>query len=559
MPTFKKFLRHTATVVSLSCLAIPITGNSILAAEGGAAASGEVQKSQLLDVVKNAKVAGIRIAHIDDIRAFYQTNGQTPIWTNGTDLNGDAKAILQEMEDSWKHGLNPDNYHFAQLKTTLRGAEAEIIFSDSVIQFASDLSGMRLPPKAIGEDASSWSRGVEGHTLLKALAESNNPSGILEGMSPQDETYKALQSMLVELSKSLAKNPEKSGRVASYPGLIRPGMTHAAIPLIREKLALPSELPENQNVYDTNLVRAVVQFQKLNGLKPDGLIGRRSFAAINQTREQKLIKVLANLERRRWVRRAMPERYVAVNIPSMTLRAFDSNNVVFEIPVIIGKIKRQTVSFVDEIVGVRFNPSWYVPDTIKNEDYLPELQKDPEALSKKGIMFRIPNESGGMKQVASSDIDWSHVTKDNLKSIQMVQGPGAANVLGRIRVLMPNRYDIYLHDTSAPELFAKDDRALSSGCVRLSEPRRIANFILEKNADWSNDRLEKYLSDDKTREVAVKSSLPVYIFYYTAWMDEKGSLIIGDDLYGKDSKLAYYLKQAGKIPFDLKVSPPSKN
>ena len=141
----------------------------------------------------------------------------------------------------------------------------------------------------------------------------------------------------------------------------------------------------------------------------------------------------------------------------------------------------------------------------------------------------------------------------------MVQGPGAANVLGRIRVLMPNRYDIYLHDTSAPELFVKDDRALSSGCVRLSEPRRIANFVLEKNPTWSNDRLEAYLKKDKTIEITADNHLPVYIFYYTAWMDEKGSLIVGDDLYGKDSKLVYFLKQAGKIPFEVRVPPPAKN
>ncbi len=553
----RKFLSHT--VVALSTIALfQFASPAVMAAEN-VISSTKAISPQLLDVVKNGKVAGIRISYLDDIRTFYQANGQSPIWTRGAELNSNAKGILQDMEDSWRHGLHPENYHFAQLKTTLHGAEAEIVFADSVIRFASDLSGMRLPPRDIGEDSASWSRGVDGLALLNALAGDSNPARMLEKMPPQDETYKALQKSLVELSKSLAKNPEKPEKIASYPGLIRPGMKHSAIPRVREKLALPAELQENQDVYDTNLVRAVEQFQKLNGLKPDGLIGRRSFAAINQTREQKLVKVLANLERRRWVRRPMPERYVAVNIPSMTLRAFDNNNVVFEIPVIVGKIKRQTVSFVDDIVGVRFNPSWYVPDTIKNEDYLPELQKDPEALSKKGIMFRVPHEGGGMKQVASSDIDWSKITKGDLKSIQMVQGPGAANVLGRIRVLMPNRYDIYLHDTSTPELFVKDDRALSSGCVRLSEPRRIANFVLEKNPTWSNDRLEAYLKKDKTIEITADKHLPVYIFYYTAWMDEKGSLIVGDDLYNKDAKLVHYLKQAGKIPFDVRVALPAKN
>jgi len=193
-----------------------------------------------------------------------------------------------------------------------------------------------------------------------------------------------------------------------------------------------------------------------------------------------------------------------------------------------------------------------VPDTIKKEDYLPELQKDPQALAEKGIAFRVRAEDGsGLQTVAPEDIDWANMTAADLKSVQMVQGPGAANALGQIRVLMPNRYDIYLHDTNMPSLFKKDDRAQSSGCMRMSEPQRMANFILGHNQGWSNDRLEYYLQKAKTLEIKAELPTPVYIFYYTIWEGTDGKLIFGNDIYGLDKDLVNVLKSNGKVNFPM--------
>ncbi|MBL8640439.1 MAG: L,D-transpeptidase family protein, partial [Alphaproteobacteria bacterium] len=242
-------------------------------------------------------------------------------------------------------------------------------------------------------------------------------------------------------------------------------------------------------------------------------------------------------------------KYIEVNIPAMQLWAVENGRTQFKMPVVVGRPKRPTMSFVDEIVGIRFNPSWYVPDTIKKEDYLPMLRKNPQALAEKGIAFRVYSaEYNHMIDVSPEDIDWQNTSSGGLGAIQMVQGPGAANALGVIRVLMPNQYDIYLHDTNTPGLFQKDDRAQSSGCVRLAEPRRIANFILDDNAGWSEKQLDAQLKRGKTNEIRAAQTVPVYLLYFTMWRDDAGKLIYGQDIYNLDKSLVNSLKQQNKLP-----------
>lgn len=498
-------------------------------------------------------VAGHALADRFAVQKFYTEKEGKFLWVDDDELNSEARDIVKAIGNSWEQGLNPENYHYNALQVLSKNGipkdreiESEILFSDAVIRFGQDLSGMRLSPRMTGEDSSSWSRGIDGYSLLSILSEKSDKSDFLMQLAPQDDVYQALSGELKSIAKDLAENPEKNGKTIRFSGVLKPGMRHSSIMDIRRQLGNS----DKSDIYDARLQKDVEEFQKLHGLAADGIIGPRSFDAINQTRTQKLVKLIANLERRRWIRRPMSPRHIEVNIPQMQLKAIENSNVVFEMPVIIGREKRPTVSFVDEIVGVRFNPSWYVPDTIKNEDYLPKLKNNPNALNDHGINFRVTSETG-TRTVSSTDIDWKNMTPEGLKSIQMFQGPGEDNALGVIRVLMPNKYDIYLHDTNAPELFVKDDRALSSGCVRLSEPRKIANFILGPNNGWSDDRIDSYVAKNKLIEIRAEHPVPVYLFYHTVWVDSKDRIVIANDLYGLDTKLVQLLQNNGKIPFDL--------
>lgn len=505
------------------------------------------------EMVKAGQINGLKLIKPTDVEKFYLERDFSPVWVNGNRYSAEARALISEIENSWTHGLNPENYHLTQLKALGtqnldgdRAFEAEIILTDAVARLGKDLTGIRMNPQTLEQDLSSWSRGISVYSLLTIAAQKSDPAEFIERLSPQDEEYESLRG---ELKRIVTENFSPIPRY-TFPGLIKPGQRNEMVSVIRARLDVSLSNRTDENLYDEDLVEAVTQKQTMSGLTPDGLIGKRTFKAIFESHDARLVKILANLERRRWVMRPMPSRYIAVNVPEMKLRAYESGQLDFEIPVIVGRAERPTFSFVDDIIGVRFNPSWYVPDTIKAEDYLPALQADPHALDKKGITFRVKTEEG-FAETAATDIDWANVTPEQLKLIQMKQGPGEENVLGKIRVLMPNRYDIYLHDTSNPELFAKDDRALSSGCVRLSEPRKIANFVLGVNPTWSNDRLETYLSKDKTLEVPTVKPLPVYLFYFTSWLNEDKKLVVTDDLYGHDAALVKVLQDHEKIPFSI--------
>lgn len=498
-------------------------------------------------------IAGYSVKNSKDIEKFYIESEGKFLWINKGQLTIEAKEIIRDIGSSWEYGLNPENYSYPRLYEIAKNGvpqdkqiETEVFLSDSFIIYSKDLSGMRLSPRALNEDTQSWSRGIDGFNLLKILDERSDKSDFIFQLMPQDEVYKRLSAELKLIAEDLAENPEKNVKKLKYPGLLRPGTKNIAIISIRKKLGLEG----TSDVYDEELKRVVEDFQRLNGLAPDGLIGQRSFDAINQTRTQKLIKLIANLERRRWVQRPIESRHIAVNIPQMQLQAVENGKTVFEMPVIIGREKRPTNSFVDSIIGIRFNPRWYVPDTIKKEDFLPKLQADPNALAHKGIQFRIKTEKG-MEKVDSTMINWSEMTEEDLKYVQMYQDSGEKNALGLIRVMMPNKYDIYLHDTNEPELFKKDDRAISSGCVRVSDPRKIANFILGVNKDWSDKKIDTYISSHKLIEISTATPLPVYLFYYTAWIDDKNRVIIANDVYGNDNRLVEALQAKGKIPFEL--------
>lgn len=513
----------------------------------------------LMSLIGQGSVDGVRLGYKGDFKTFYTQNRGAFIWVKDRQFTGKARDVFSVIQDSWQHGLNPDNYNRVKLASLMgekfaddtAAVAAELIMSDAVVRYGRDVSGMRLSSKIFGADPTSWSHGVKVSSLMGILAGSSDAEKALKLLAPQDEVYKALQQELKRVLSDYEDNAKKGYSKISFSGLLYPGERHAVVSSLREKFHQKKN-GDNADVYDRELQDVVTEFQKARGLQADGVIGPRTMIAINEGPRERLVKVLANLERRRWVMRPMPSRYVEVNISAMWLKAVENNKVAFEMPIVVGRKKRQTISFVDEIVGIRFNPSWYVPDTIKKEDYLPELQKNPQALAEKGIAFRVRSEDGsGMHTIAPEDIDWANMTVADLKSVQMVQGPGASNALGTIRVLMPNRYDIYLHDTNMPSLFKKDDRAQSSGCVRMSEPRRMANFVLGHNQGWSDDRLDYYLQKQKTLEIRAEVPVPVYLLYYTIWRGADGKLIFGNDLYGLDEDLVKALKSNGKVNFPM--------
>jgi murein L,D-transpeptidase YcbB/YkuD len=527
------------------------------------AAKANTPQEKFLASIRFGQIDGVSLGDPQGLEVFYRARDFRPFWLPGKTPAGRIQDAIDVLDKAWEHGLNPASYHMEWLRKKLKedvwGDESsraafELVLSDAVARYGRDLTGMRLSPGSVGEDASSWSRGLGADKVLSRIAQQSSVKKTLSDLEPTDKLYARLKEELKKTVEAIAKDPDGDRPPIDYPGVLKLGRTHPAIAVIRSRLGVEAADGQDAALYDDALSAAVMSFQGKHGLKPDGLIGQRTFAAINQGRTDRLIKILATLERLRWMNGyQLPERYVEVNIPAMALRVVENGQTAFEMPVIIGREERQTPSFIAEVTGIRFNPSWHVPDTIKTKDFLPELQKDPAALEKKRINFIVRTEEGS-KVVTPQEIDWANVTPRDLKSISMVQGPGDDNALGRIRILMPNRYDVYLHDTNSPNLFAKDYRALSSGCVRLAEPRRIANFILSPNQGWTEEKMESLLGKRRTVEIRAEKPLTIFILYRTVWEDGAGDLIIGDDVYGRDAKLINTLQSKGQVSFPINLS-----
>lgn len=501
-------------------------------------------------------IKAMNLADAQAITAFYEAREGKPAWTDTRD-HGRAQAILAVLDQAWQHGLNPDHYHVSEIRALLAGESAEkqgqldILLSDAVLRYGRDVGGIRINPAPLGLSAKYWRQPPEGLGILQNVSAGPDPATALSGLAPQDKFYKALRDEMVRLANDESAYdgilPLKFGGA-----LLKPGQRHSDIVKLRMRFDLTHD-PENgpENLYDEELSAAVMAFQEDHGLTPDGVIGPKTLMLLNRSRRDRMEQVVANLERLRWLDQEKPERYILVNIPSQMLWAVENGEVKHEMRVVVGQVARQTKAFKAEITGIRFNPTWTVPLNIKMKDFLPKLRENPAYLSDRNM--KLTRVSGKSRETVNpEDVDWENVGWKDMNQFSMVQSPGVNNALGHIRVLMPNDYDIYLHDTNHRELFVKDERLLSSGCVRLSEPETIARFVLEKNEGWSEEKMKAALDGGKLTEVPVAKPFPVYIVYQSMWVDKDGELVYGPDVYKQDKKLLEVLaaKKAYRLPGD---------
>ncbi len=487
-----------------------------------------------------------------NLEAYYAQREGQPLWLSNSKLNRSGKDLISILKQSWMNGLNPASYNIEQIANILKyskrrmnseqALEIELLLTDAYVNYVRDLSGMRINARDMGLNPKDWKQRIGVGEALSLLP--NNKKNIAEFLllrEPQGLTYQRLKSQLTSLieDKSFIRNNHST---LYFKSLVRAGRGYGDIPKLRDRLGLKNIENEDRYIYDIELVSAVKEFQIEKGLKPDGIIGRQTLDVLNQTNLDKVKQLIVNMERLRWIEDEKPERFIVVNIPSATLWAVDNGKVSFEMPVVVGRKKRETPSFVTNIHGVRFNPTWTVPPTIKEEDILPQLQKDPAYLSGKGMELY----DGYGKNSVTLDpfvVDWENVTKAELHGLRMVQVAGDHNPLGRIRVLMPNSHNVYLHDTNHKELFVRSNRYKSSGCVRLEDPEKVALFALEKRKNWSEKRMYTTLGKGKTTDVYTPERIPVYLLYYTTWLGEKSQIIYGLDIYGHDKTLFQLLEK----------------
>lgn len=469
-------------------------------------------------------------------------------WSKGDRPTHDARQVEAILADAVWQGLNPANY---KVKAIVAAREAkdwpkyDAAMDAAVVQYVRDVTAPRIPPSRLGLSGKFWNTPPSAALILKTLRERKDGSDLLEEVTPKGKTYRALQQKLKDMAEQVAR--AEQAPVVPYMQRLQVGDSSPMVPALRARLGVAND--QAPALYDDRLARAVQNFQRDHGLTPDGIVGVRTVRMLNATPRQRMDQVIANLEWMRWIEaNAKSGKVLIVNIPAMRLWAIEDGRVQEEMSVVVGRPDRPTPAFATRVTGVRLNPSWTMPMTIKREDYLPKLRENPFALMDKNITIYQTTATGEVIGISPETVDWAEVDEEALKSYRFVQKPGANNALGQIRLLMPNSHDVYLHDTNAPELFGRDGRMQSSGCVRMQNPKAIAEFVLNDNPGWTKESLQTLLQAGKMRDVAAAKPVPVYLLYQTIWPDARGRLVMGDDIYDLDQRLIRALKDAGKYP-----------
>jgi len=354
--------------------------------------------------------------------------------------------------------------------------------------------------------------------LMDSLAAGTMDLSAYEPLHPQ---YKLLRGALQQ-RRALSEVPWPELALPRGTRRLKAGDSAQVLVDIRERLRLLGDLATADStlggaaVLDSALVLSVERFQARHGLEPDGVIGPDFLRGLNVPPAERLRTLLVNMERMRWLPENQPANALVVNIPDFRLHVFEGDSEAFSMRIVVGATATHTVIFADTLTQVVMSPTWTLPMSITRGEILPAIAKNPNYLRTHNMEI-----IGGTKAAPV-----------------IRQKPGPDNALGRVKFLFPNRFDIYMHDTPARGAFALEKRAFSHGCIRLAEPEKLADYLLGDDPEWTSERIRKTMLGGRETTVELKQPRPVFILYFTAWVDRDGQLNFRDDLYGHDKKLA---------------------
>lgn len=431
----------------------------------------------------------------------------------------DARDDLQRaVQASFDDGLDPNDYHLAAIDrlratgaaTPEARAQLDLLLTDAAVVLAYHSRFGKLGPVAV-DGAWTHESAPEGSDLASVLQRGLDDERVfatLDELKPRYPFYTRLKAGLAEYRRI-----EAAGEWVDVPagGPLKPGVKDARVPGLRQRLVATGDLPASladdaSREYDAAVEAGVRAFQERHGIKPDGAVGAATLRALDVPVGIRIEQLRATLERCRWVMHDPADRFVLVDIASYSLAVVDREIPVWQTRVVVGEHETQTPSFRADMRSIVLNPKWTIPPGIMKNEILPAMKRDPGYFQRKGYT-------------------WSNG--------QVVQPAGPRNPLGRIKLLLPNKHHVYLHDTPSKGSFDRTNRMFSHGCVRVQHPFALAALALD-DPSWTADGLVAAASNGKTRTVVLKKPLPVLILYATASADPEGRVRFVPDVYGRD-------------------------
>jgi murein L,D-transpeptidase YcbB/YkuD len=491
-------------------------------------------------------VRGRRIVLTDIVARYYESQQFQPKWRDPARLDL-LVAALADLDDD---GLDPADYHIEALqsfRTDLRAAtslqpaeqaDLEFLATDAMMLSLYHLYLGKVDPVQLSSQWNFSTRPVSverGFERLSAALDSGQIRETFDRARPQHVWYQRGREALRTYRAIAAAggwSPISDGPTMKL------GLDDPRVPALRYRLTVTGDLagdlqppaPPLNLAFDAELEAAVKRFQERHGLTADGAVGPGTRAALNVPVSARIDQIRINLERARWVMHELHGEFVLVNVAGFDVSYFRNDEPIWTSKVIVGRPYRETPIFKSLITYVVLNPTWTIPPGILVKDKLPVIKRDPGYLKRNNI--RVIDSAG--REVNPHAVDWSRYSGSRLPPYQLRQDPGDDNALGLVKIMFPNPYLVYLHDTPSKSLFDKDERVFSSGCIRVEKAFELAELVLNDPVRWNRAALDAAVATKKTQTVNLARPVPVLILYWTAQPRPDGQVIFRNDVYGRD-------------------------
>ena len=507
---------------------------------GGGAAKVPRGAADLTPLIGSAKAgSSVKLASGDTMSVsdatlkFYASRGNKAAWTDDKGLTEDGKSVFSAIASATQDGLDPALYHFKTAEQIAAStsnnanslADLDIVLTEGITRYANDLAQGAIDPKQENLDWEIPRERAPEQGVLQALATGATASDVLAKLRPKSNQYLRFMKALQDY-----RAVEAAGGWGSVPSNLsaKVGTSSAGVAQLRNRLLKSPDATEQQlakvgsarpDFFDKDLQKALAHFQDRHAIEPDGALGASTIRELNESAQSRADEIALNMDRWRWLPHDLGARYILVNVAGFEMEVHENDKTILAMNVVVGQNSWKTPIFADTMENMVVNPSWNVPQSIMEAEIRPAMARDPNYLRSKNM----------------------ELTKEGTAR----QLPGADNALGKFKFNFPNKDNIYLHDTPAKSLFSRTERNFSHGCIRLENPRALADLLMVKAANQDASQIDALLASGQEKWVTFKEKWPVYILYFTAYVNDGGIVRFHHDVYGRDEKVQD--ETAGKV------------
>lgn len=503
------------------------------------------------------KIGDKLLGSSEELRLFYEERGFAEAWSKNGKLTKLGEELKFEIAESKYDGLNPEDYHSEDIELLFQAisdkkgklkakpfaelADLDLMLTDAFFELARDLEIGKIDPSSLKAE---WELGVNTpstnyNELLNESIRKGSIKDGLESLYPDFKIYKKGREVIRDLDEK-SKVDTLVWKTVNLEKSLKLGNSHASIPGLRDRLIfwgfLKAYEVKDPLVFDSQMEEGLKRYQQNNGMEPDGTIGNLTAESLNNSPSNLMDIASVNLERLRWLPDTLRDaELILVNVANYQLDYLNKLDTILTAKVIVGKEFNASPIFTAPMTYIAFSPYWNIPESITKDEIIPAVLKNPKYLEQKNM--EVVTSSGEV--VNPKSIKWSAEPFPYL----IRQKPGGSNSLGLVKFMFPNEHSIYIHDTPARGLFELENRALSHGCIRIQDPAKFAQLLLEDDPSWTLEKINEAMNQEEEQIVDLKKNIPVVIFYMTFWADSNGAPHFRSDIYNRDQEVLLAMKK----------------